>query len=60
MIGTIRRATLLALYQLTVAVGILLLPLVLLTRQAGVVVPVGRLVDRVGAAYADATRSCAD
>ena len=50
--------TLLALYQFSLAVGILLMPFALLARQAGFTLPVHRLVDRLGDAYerADATR----
>lgn len=53
MITTLRRATLFALYQLTVLTGIALLPLALAARRFGVSLPVGRLVDTVGAAYED-------
>jgi hypothetical protein len=45
------RTTLLALYQFSLAVGILLLPFALLARQAGFTPPVHRLVDRLGDAY---------
>jgi len=51
MIGRLRTATVFVAYQLTVLVGILLLPLALLARRIGVVLPVGRAVDRLGAAY---------
>jgi len=45
------RATLFALYQLTVLVGLVMLPIALLVRQVGVAVPVHRAIDRVEAAY---------
>ena len=51
MITTLRRASLFALYQLTVLTGIALLPLALAARRFGVSVPIGRVVDAVGAAY---------
>jgi hypothetical protein len=54
MIETARNAGLLALYQLTVALGILLMPIALLARRAGVPLPMGRLVEAVGTAYEDA------
>lgn len=40
-----------ALYQLTVALGIVLLPVALLTRRAGFVLPIHRVVGRLGEAY---------
>lgn len=51
MHGVVRRAGLLALYQLTVTVGILLMPVALLARRAGINLPVRRLVEQLGAAY---------
>jgi hypothetical protein len=53
MIETTYRAGLLAAYQLAVFVGILLMPLALLARQAGVTLPIGRLVQRLDDAYSD-------
>lgn len=50
----IRRAALFALYQLTVALGIVLMPVALLARRAGVYLPIRRLIDALGAAYDDA------
>lgn len=55
MIATLQELGLFALYQLTVALGILMMPLALLARRAGVNLPVGRLIDRVGHAYERAT-----
>lgn len=56
MIERLYATTLFALYQMSVALGILLLPLALLTRRFGFTPPVHRLVGRLGAAY-DATKS---
>lgn len=44
MIGTAYRTSLLVLHQLTVALGILLLPVALLARQAGIRLPIRRIV----------------
>jgi len=43
--------TLFALYQLTVLVGIALLPVALVARRAGIPLPIHRLIERLGAAY---------
>lgn len=51
MSRTIRRVTLLAIYQLTVLLGITLLPIALVTRQLGVPLPLGRAVDSAKTAY---------
>ena len=51
MITTLHRASLFALYQLTVLTGIALLPLALAARRFGVSIPIGRVVGTVGAAY---------
>jgi hypothetical protein len=51
MHGAVRRTGLLALYQLTVTVGILLMPVALLVRRAGISLPVRRIVEALGAAY---------
>lgn len=51
MIATLHRALLFALYQLTVVTGIALLPLAVAMRRVGISLPIGRLVDAVGAAY---------
>ena len=45
------RALVFALYQFSIALGIVLLPVALVAEQAGVHLPVGRVVDRLGAAY---------
>ena len=54
MIDPLQRAALLALYQVSIAVGIVLLPVALLAHRAGVTLPVGRLVERLGRAYENA------
>ena len=54
MIDLLQRATLLALYQASIAVGIVLLPVALLARRGGVTLPIGRLVERLGRAYENA------
>ena len=46
-----KRALLFALYQTTVAASIVLLPLALLARQAGVPLPAHRIVNRMERAY---------
>jgi hypothetical protein len=45
------RATLLALYQLTLLAGIALMPLALLTERLGLRLPIHRAVRRLGDAY---------
>ncbi|WP_202935113.1 hypothetical protein [Halorussus amylolyticus] len=47
----LHRATLFALYQMSVAISICLLPLALLAKQAGLQLPVHRVVNRLGQAY---------
>lgn len=49
------RHTLFALYQLTVALGIVLLPLAMVMRRAGLSLPIGRIVTVVGDAYENAS-----
>ena len=51
MIETVSRFTTFALYQLTVLLGIVLLPVALATRRLGVQPPVASLLDRLEAAY---------
>ena len=51
----LERTTLFALYQLSLLTGLLLLPVALLASRGGLTLPVGRLVERTGRAYA-ATR----
>lgn len=54
MYKPVQRYALFALYQLTVVLGILLLPLAMAMRRAGVPLPVGRLLTTVGEAYENA------
>ncbi|MEZ3143358.1 hypothetical protein [Halobaculum sp. MBLA0143] len=49
--STVRRATAFTLHQVTVLLGIVTLPLALLARRAGVVLPVGRLVEWANETY---------
>ncbi len=51
MTSRVYHATLFALYQLCIAIGILAMPLALATRQTGVTLPVHRLLARVEGAY---------
>ncbi|WP_436928853.1 hypothetical protein [Halosimplex halobium] len=48
---TLNRAAVFAVYQLTLFAGILLMPLALVMRKAGVTLPVHRAVDRVNETY---------
>ena len=52
--SALRRAGLFALYQVTLALGIVLMPVALVVRRAGVALPVRRLVESIGEAYDDA------
>jgi hypothetical protein len=45
------RGTLLALYQLSLILGIALLPIALAARQVGVELPIHRMITRLGDAY---------
>ena len=54
MIKRTYRATLFALYQMSIILGILLLPVALAARQAGISIPLHQLVDSLGEAYDDA------
>jgi hypothetical protein len=47
----LQRVTLFALYQLTLLAGIALLPLALVTRRAGIELPLDRAVTRTKDAY---------
>jgi hypothetical protein len=51
MATAVYRAGVLALYQLSILLGIALLPVALVARRVGVSLPVGRVVERLGAAY---------
>lgn len=54
MIARLYRTTLFALYQSSVAIGILLLPIALLAKQAGLTLPLHRLIASLETAYEDA------
>ena len=56
MIARLYATTLFALYQMSVALGIVMLPIALLTRRVGVTPPIHRVVRRLANAY-DATRT---
>lgn len=51
----IYRALLLALYQLTLLLGIALMPVAMLARRVGVTLPVHRAVERLGNKYEQAS-----
>ncbi|WP_201292891.1 hypothetical protein [Halobacterium bonnevillei] len=51
MLDRTTRLALFTLYQSSLALGILLLPVALLVRQAGVTLPVHQLVERTERAY---------
>jgi hypothetical protein len=54
MISMLQRAALYALYQASIAVGIVLLPVALLLGRLGVTLPIHRVVERLGEAYTNA------
>ena len=51
MVPRLYRAFVFALYQFSIVLGITLLPVALVAKRAGVPVPLGRLVERLGRAY---------
>ncbi|GAB3664029.1 hypothetical protein GCM10028856_02500 [Halopiger thermotolerans] len=51
MISRVYRATMFALYQLCIVVGILAMPLAIAARQAGLSLPLHRLLENVEDAY---------
>jgi hypothetical protein len=51
MQARLRRTSLFALYQTSIVLGIALLPVAILARRAGIQVPLGDLIDRLGDAY---------
>ncbi len=53
MIRSLKRGVLYTLYQLSIALGILLLPVALLLGRAGITLPVHRIVERLEEAYAN-------
>jgi hypothetical protein len=54
MASRLYTAALFVLYQLSLLAGILLFPLAVLTRRAGLELPVHRVVSRLGSAYEQA------
>ncbi len=54
MIAAVQRASIFALYQMSIAIGILLLPIALIARLLGITLPIHHVVDRLGEAYTDA------
>jgi hypothetical protein len=54
MIETAHRAGLLVAYQFAVFVGIMLMPVALLARRAGVTLPIGTIVEQLDDAYTEA------
>jgi hypothetical protein len=55
MTSRIRATALFAAYQLTVVVGILLLPVAVLARQAGLRLPLDRVLTRLSEAHTEAS-----
>lgn len=54
MIATIERTATFALYQLSLLLGLLLLPVALLARRGGLTIPIGQLVERTRRVHASA------
>ena len=52
MASRLYRAFVFALYQFSIVAGIALLPIALATNRVGLTLPVGRVVSRLGDAYA--------
>ncbi|MFB6189401.1 MAG: hypothetical protein ABEI57_05925 [Halapricum sp.] len=55
MESRLSRTVLFALYQLSVLIGIALLPIALVARRAGIPLPIHRAIDRLGSAYEHST-----
>ncbi len=53
MIDPVERAILYALYNVSIAFGIMLMPIALLARRMGVTLPIHRVIDRVDRAYTE-------
>jgi hypothetical protein len=54
MISILERAALYALYQASIALGILLMPVALVLGRVGITLPIHRVVERLDEAYANA------
>lgn len=52
MVNPIYRATVFALYQVSLLVGVAMLPVALAVRRVGLTLPVDRVVDRLRESYA--------
>jgi hypothetical protein len=59
MFAPLRRATLFALYQMSVLTGIFLLPVALVARRAGVPFPMHHVMQTIAKAYEEAAESSA-
>jgi hypothetical protein len=59
MIDRLKTATLFALYQMSIALGIVMLPLAVAFNKAGVTLPIHRVVDALDAALEDASTGSA-
>lgn len=57
MKARLRRTILFTAYQTALLLGIVTFPLALLTERAGLSLPIGRLVDRLGEAHERATEN---
>ena len=55
MTNSLYRASVFALYQITVVLGIALLPIALVANRAGIPFPIGRLIDRLDSAHEQTT-----
>jgi len=51
MAATLYRAIVLALYQISIVLGIALLPVALVANRAGIPFPIGQLLDRIDSVY---------
>lgn len=51
MTASLYRAFVFALYQISVVLGIALLPVALVAKRAGVPLPIGRVIGRLNSAY---------
>lgn len=51
MVSRLYRATVFALYQFSIVLGITLLPVALIAKRAGVPLPINRIINRLGKAY---------
>lgn len=51
MIAGVSRAVLFGAYQLSIVLGILLLPIAVAFRQIGIPLPIHRVIERTGTAY---------